>query len=348
MELQVYDANFTRIDIIEVFSSMIWTKRYRECGDFEINIPLDEGAAIPSWMRCDNYVSLKEDVEDGYYMVIESIEISADEEEGYVANITGRSLDAILERRIVWEQTAYNAKKTCDIIASLLDSAIISPSIEGRKIENFVFIPPESTDDFSTVNAEYTGDNLLTVIQGLLEVDDYGISILHDDEKDQFICTLHKGTDRSYDQIKYHVVLFSSDMENLLSSSYVQSTKEYKNVILAMGQGTGSARTRYVLGDVSGLDRREYYKDARDVSTSSALEQRANEALEEYKVQELLDGEVTSDLYTYGVDYLVGDIVQVRNGFGIERKARITEVIFSQDTSGINIYPTVEIINEEV
>lgn len=347
MELHVYNKNFLRTDIVDSFISLIWTKRYLECGDFEIKMSVEDTGGMPDWAKCDNYVSLKEDSEDGYYMIIDRIEASIDEEEGVVITVSGKSLDSLLNRRIVWEQTAYNGRNSSDIISSLISSAITNPSLAARKIENFVFRAPSSTDDFSTVNAEYTGDNLLTVIQGLAAEDNYGVSVLHNDEENKFVCTLYKGNDRSYDQSKYNTVLFSSDMENLLSSNYLQSTEEYKNVILAMGQGTGSARTRYILGTVSGLDRREYYKDARDVSTSSALEERAKEALKEYRIQELLDGEVNSDLYKYGVDYFVGDIVQVRNSLGIERKARITEVIFSQDSAGTNIYPTVEIVNEE-
>lgn len=346
MQLGVYDKDFLQIDNIDSFSSLIWTKRYRETGDFEIKIPLENEKDIPGWAKCDNYISLREDVEEGYYMIIDRVEVSVDEEDGNILTISGKSLDVILNRRIVWEQTSYT-NKTSDVISHLLRSAIIEPSLEARRIKNFVFQSPPSAYVFSTVNTQYTGDNLLTAIRGLADIDDYGISVLYDDNKGQFICELYKGTDRSFDQSNSNAVLFSTDLGNLISSNYLESTEDYRNVVLAMGQGTGSSRTRYILGDVSGLDRREYYKDARDVSTSNALEQRANEALKEHRIQELLDGEVTSDIYQYGTDYFVGDIVQIRNSLGIERKARVIEVIFSQDSSGETIYPTVEVINEE-
>lgn len=347
MELHIYNKKFVRVGLIDTFISLIWTKRYRECGDFEIKIPVTTEEEFPDWIQCDYYASLNEDVEDGYYMTIDTIEMNMDEEEGATVTISGKSLDNLLNRRIVWEQTAYSQKKTSYIIEDLLNRSIINPTLALRRIDNFLFIPPESDEDFSTIDAEYTGDNLLTVIQGLANEDDYGISLLHDDRNDQFICKLYKGDDRSYDQTEFETVLFSNDMENLTSSSYLRSTEKYRNVILAMGQGEGSNRARYILGDISGIERREHYKDARDVSTQASLEQRANEALKEYKKEELLDGEVVSDQYQYDIDYFVGDIVQIRNSIGIEGKARIIEVIFSQDTSGTTIYPTVEVMNKE-
>lgn len=347
MELQVYDQNFIQIAVIRSFTSLIWVKRYKECGDFEIEIAFDSDLGIPNWMKRDNYVSLDIDNQDGYYMIIETIETAIDSENKKSIKASGKSLENILNRRIVWEQIAYTNRKTIDIVQDLLNKSIISPTLTARKIDNFVFRYPEITDDFSMINAEYTGDSILDSIRGLANLDNYGVSVLYDEESNLFVCNLYKGDDRSWDQSRFNPILFSSDMNTLLSSDYLQSTAEYKNVILAMGQGQGSSRTRYILGEVSGLDRREYYKDARDVSTSNALKQRAEEAMREYRVKELLDGEVTADRYVYGVDYFIGDIVQIKNELGIERKARITEMIFSQDSSGISLYPTVEIIEEE-
>lgn len=36
----------------------------------------------------------------------------------------------------------------------------------------------------------------------------------------------------------------------------------------------------------------------------------------------------------------MGDIVQIVNEFGIESKSRVIEVVRSQSTEGIDIYPT--------
>ena len=40
----------------------------------------------------------------------------------------------------------------------------------------------------------------------------------------------------------------------------------------------------------------------------------------------------------------MGDIVQIVNEFGIESKARVTEMVISQDESGTDSYPTFETV----
>lgn len=341
MELQVYDQNFTQIGLIDEYTSLIWTKRYLECGDFEVDLPIESGQKIPEYIEYDNYVSLKEDPEDGYYMIIDTIETTIDENDNFVLKVSGKSLQTILSRRIVWDETTYENRKTSYIVEDLLNKSIIKPSLALRKIDNFIFEPPSSTDDFSNVDVEYKGDDILTAVQNLADKDDYGISVLYDGKS--FVCKLYKGIDRTYNQNERNIVLFSSDMGNLLSSDYLVSTVDYKNVVLVIGQDTA----KYILGDVSGLDRREYRHNASGTSSKSLLKLDAYSALKEHRIKELMDGEIVSEEYEYGVDYFIGDIVQIRNDFEIERMARITEMIFSQDNSGINIYPTVEIINEE-
>lgn len=346
MELTIYDPNFIAIEVVDNFFSLIWTKRYSSYGDFQIEVPLEDG--IPDWIRCDNYVTNSDDNEEGYYMIIDTIETQDNEDHGKSIIVSGKSLEYILNRRIVWEQTAYSNRKTSAIIQDLLNKSFISPSLGIRKMDNFVFELQADVSDLSTVSAEYTGDSIYTSVINLAAEDHYGISIRYQNDTRIFLCKMYKGVDRTviFDNYK-GAVIFSTDMDNLISSNYLESTEKYANVILAMGQGTGANRTRYILGTVSGFNRREYYKDARDVSTSAALQQRANEALKENDIKQVLEGEIISEPFIYGQDYFVGDIVEIQNSFGIVRKARIEEMIFSQDESGINIYPTVEIINEE-
>jgi hypothetical protein len=53
------------------------------------------------------------------------------------------------------------------------------------------------------------------------------------------------------------------------------------------------------------------------------------------------DGQITqySD-YKYGVDYQLGDLIEVRNTDGSTNKMRITEQIFVSDKEGDRTYPT--------
>lgn len=71
-----------------------------------------------------------------------------------------------------------------------------------------------------------------------------------------------------------------------------------------------------------------------DYAYAMVLRRLAREALSEHRAVESFTGEVdTVSSYQYKVDYDLGDVVMVRNEYGIEAEARITEIIESDDVS---------------
>ena len=65
--------------------------------------------------------------------------------------------------------------------------------------------------------------------------------------------------------------------------------------------------------------------------------------LAEYGAVETFEGAVIPDVtFRYKEDYFLGDIVTVRNGYGIEQAVRITEVVEVQDENGYNFEPKFE------
>jgi hypothetical protein len=78
------------------------------------------------------------------------------------------------------------------------------------------------------------------------------------------------------------------------------------------------------------------------------LDQKAKDALANNNYVKLADGEVVPELtYTLGLDYGLGDIIELRNeDQTLSQKARITEIIRSQDDTGERAYPTLSVISE--
>jgi hypothetical protein len=135
------------------------------------------------------------------------------------------------------------------------------------------------------------------------------------------------------------------------------SKANHKNVTLVAGEGEGISRKTAVVGSGSGLNRRELFTDARDISSDTEsgtlsdveyyalLNKRGSEALSERIIVTAFDGEVEATrLYKYGRDFFIGDIVQIINEYGHEGSAYISELIFSQNENGISIYPTFQTI----
>lgn len=73
----------------------------------------------------------------------------------------------------------------------------------------------------------------------------------------------------------------------------------------------------------------------------AALEQRGQEELTKYKPIKAMDGELpTNAKYRYGIDYELGDLVEMRNDDGLTNRMRVTEQIFVDDAQGERSYPT--------
>ena len=67
--------------------------------------------------------------------------------------------------------------------------------------------------------------------------------------------------------------------------------------------------------------------------------------MSEKKVGMNFEGKIeSSQLFIYGKDYEIGDIVQIENAYGYKTGARITEAVISYNSEGFSIYPTLQTI----
>lgn len=356
MEILVLNTNFETVYIVDSFKSMIWTDRYNEYGDFEIYLTLTNNSDILKYLKEDYYLWLKE---SEHCMIIEDLAVDSDTEDGNHLIVTGRSLESILERRIIWGQKVLTGNLQ-DAIETLLNESIISPSITERKIDNFIFEPstdPRVTE--LTIDAQFTGNNLYDVIKKLCQSNNLGFKIVLNDNN-QFVFSLYAGADRSYNQNANPWVVFSPGFENIINSNYFTSKANLKNVTLVAGEGEGASRKTTTVGSGSGLNRRELFTDARDISSDvdggtltneqyiKKLKARGIEKLSEHIVKTAFEGEVEATrLFKYGEDFFIGDIVQIANEYGHEGRAYISELIISQNEDGISVYPTFQTIQEE-
>lgn len=354
MDILVLNTSFESVAVVDTYESMIWTDRYNECGDFEITLSSD--SKFLEILKEDYYLWTDE---SEHCMIIEKIEIDSDAEDGNHFIVSGRSLESILERRIVWGQKILNGNFQT-AIQTLLNESFISPSIADRKIDNFIF---ETSEDSKitplTTDVQFFGEDLYTVITNMCKEQQLGFKIVLND-RNQFVFSLYAGADRSYNQIENPYVVFSPNFENIINSNYYASKANFKNVTLVAGEGEGSSRKTTTVGSASGLDRRELFTDARDVSsetedgtlsTSEYTKQlitRGNENLLEHKIDKAFEGEVeATQLYKYGEDFFIGDIVQIANEYGHEDVVYISELVISHSDDGLSIYPTFKTIEDE-
>lgn len=358
MNITIRNADYTPVAILDQFSSAIWTERFSDCGDFEIEIPAN--SQFLSYMAVGNLLTLEgSDV----VMIVETISLKS---EGKAATLTvkGRSLDSVLERRIVWGQknlSGYIGEQ----VNNLLNENMLNPSDAKRKISGWYFVVPSRTTELgqNQIDCQFTGDTLREAIKSICEVLNAGIRVVR--RNNRFEIELYLGDDRTISQFNFEPVIFSPEYDTLISSEYYQDYQNYKNIALVMGEDSGANRKRetvyYLDSEPTGLERREMYVDAKDLQAETDEGQTMSDA--DYRARliyrglsKLLDKEnavstsFDSEIETkigpeYGTNYFLGDKVSTLNEYGFGSTARITEFIRSYDANGYSEYPTFTMIN---
>ena len=172
MEAWILDQNAASLAVLDTFQSFIWTDRYRGYGDFEIYMPAETSAL--SYLKEGNYLVTKD---SDRMMIIEDIQVDTDAENGNHLTVTGRSLESILCRRVIWGYKVLNGNFQ-DAIRTLLNENVIAPSNSKRKIPNFVFRASTDTRITGlTVDTQFLGENLYDAILSLCEEKEIGFRV---------------------------------------------------------------------------------------------------------------------------------------------------------------------------
>lgn len=345
MDIHVFDNNLNFVGVIDEYSSLIWTDRYNKCGDFElVTIPNTQTLDL---LVPDYYIAINDSrFKSNRMMIIEDLEIQTDSESEPKLTVTGRSLESILDRRIVWGEKALNGTLQ-NGVKQLLNDSIISPSDSKRRISNFIFEEnPSSVLATININTTFKGTSILEAITELCSTCRVGFGVTLN-ELNQFVFRLYLGVDRSYEQVNNPYVVFSNDFDNLSNTKYIEKSSTYKNCTFVMGSDNYNAT---VAGEETGLDRREVFTDASGSSKDvNVLASKGEENLAKCTYTVSFDGEADpSAMYQYLRDYNIGDIVEIVNEYGIEGQVRISEYIQSDDSSGFTAYPSFTRLEDEL
>lgn len=360
MEIRVYNTSYELIGMIESADSFYWIDRYNEPGEFEIYTQVSP--ELISLLAIDNYLKIPE---SNKAMIIETIRIKTDAEEGSKLIVRGRSLESILDRRIVWTQTLLdNVTIEAGIFQVLSDAFITGVSNANRILSNFITTASGDTSITSImITTQLDAENILDLVESMTGTYELGFQI-HFTASNQFEFKLYNGKDRSFTQSTNPHVIFSPNFDNLANSEFVMSKRPYKNYALWVGDESETTALvrgyQYSDGAIgfygTGLVRRETYLDQQRYSrfiqgTGTAIDptkytgqmfQIAKQSLEDdYAMYSAFDGVAdTTTGAEFGVDYFLGDIVQIENEYGMTARSRITEMTYSEDGSGIRNYPT--------
>lgn len=251
-EFYLLDSQLNEKHIIDTYSSAIWVQRYNDIGDCELVI----NATVENFKKLEECKYISRNDED-MVCEIKKVEIKTDVENGNQLIVTGIDIKNILDQRIVVQQTNFNGLVE-DYIRALINDAIINPVDLNRKINNFTLAEKKGYTE--KINEQVTYDNVGMKIRELCKHYKWGYKVFIQNKK--FVFSLYKGEDKS------DYITFSPSYDNIATTDYIKDTTNEKNVALVAGEGEGVARTTTIIGAGIGIDRRELYIDARDISSS--------------------------------------------------------------------------------
>ena len=338
---KIDDTTFENIGEVNQYNSLIWPDKFNGYANFELWAPItDENSEYFKkgnvlWCGGDNAA------------VVEIVKSVIDDKGMKTFNVKGRTLEMLLTTRIIWG--TYNAtnKQASTCMYDIVNQNCINPTDVKRRIP---FLEMAEDGKFGgAIQYQKTGDEVYDALTTIASNADIGFGILFRPKEKKLIFRVVQGVDRTVGQSTNEQVVFSTDLEDILSSSYYSNNQDLKSVALVAGEDKSTGRETQVSGDNNGVgfSRRELYVDARDLQSevtnedgsttsltpeqyASALIQRGDEKLTECRTTEVFEAQIRvfGDVqYEYGVDYQKGDKVTVMDKqLNVVVSARITEV----------------------
>lgn len=371
MEPYTLTRDYLKKDIIDGFTSIIWTERYYGDSQVELVVPLTK--SMINKLPVGIFLAIEESNE---LMILETANI-----ENGKLKLTGISILSWLNNRFIRTSELHQDKYWYidgESPGQVLWAMVYYMCVGGEYLDGTTPINIPNPSQFvlpglGLYDYDTSGEPLKVGISygplydAMLEFAKtyaLGMQIILDISSEtplQF--RSYKGLDRTSTQTELPVVRFSSEMESLSDIKEVNSIAKLKTQVYAFAPGLNPGEEEPELRttpgistltgeEYTGFDLRAKMIFAEDITTdqvggSSAtlldiLNNKAQTELVKNNYIKTVDGEIVpNSQFQYGFDYNLGDIIEVEGDTGTIQRSRITEYIRSHDADGEKAYPTV-------
>lgn len=345
-------------------TSVMWTERYRDPGEFQIVAPLSSG--LREFLPLGTIISHVDTME---IMIVENHEITEEAAADPTLTITGRSFETYLDNRIVGMnqvRTSSTLQEYVLVPNYIWEQAIVLINAHGISapqandiIDNIWAssgMPVGSTGVYESRSIKRVGVH--TALLELLAIEDLGVKTIRRNTFGVGVPThsanytfilIHKGTDRSSS------VIFSWKSGDLEQADYLWSDKRDKNSAVVVGRYVN------VAVDTVGVDkfaRRSMVVDGSDIDgvynapptgqaltdVITAMQVRGRAAIANQNLVTITRADLAQvSKYQYRKDFEVGDFITVDANFGQIAKMRIIEYVEIMDENGETGHPTLSL-----
>jgi len=373
-------ATFQRATIVENFNSCIWTERFTDAGDITLTIG---STADTQAQLVEGTLLVNSDSDEVAIIETASTENGILTATGPF--ITGFLKQRMLIRDLKqdpsningggtgWQFTNYTpaqimneiVKEMC-VKGGVMDQGGVISTGAAETIPNLSVADPAAG---TQIQMAISYGDVFTGVQSVATAYNIGFRIKLANVTGttyNLIFETYAGVDRTSAQTTNPVVRFQPELESLSGLKEVHSISGYKNVAVAVATAvttTSAMPVQIAYADSTsqasrGFARRTLFVDVTDLTDNDAknasafnnmLLQRAKNALINNNYVKYVDGTLVpgNTMYEYGVDYLLGDVIELKASDGLLSQARVTEYIRSQDSTGETAYPTLSVIGED-
>lgn len=361
MDVYVLDEKLRRIDIIDDYLSLVWTDRWQDWGEFELEVISTEIYRTTLVIDAKLVITQSDRI-----MVIESVYDTVSTDGRKTLKVSGRSIEFLTDERIaklnlnglesnpVWPLSGTPGNIARDVFKRICFDGQLSASDKIPFLVSTQYEPPynaiqEPTD---VIKIDQEVDTVYNVIKSICEAYKLGfrlrfqtVATVDQPVKDRLVFEIYSGRDLS--SAGFGQVIFSPALDNISDTKRYTSITDQKTVAYVMAKfGTRVVYHPGYNANTPGFKRRVMLvKSDSDLPAGTALqnmlEREGKEALAKTIGYVMLEGEVPkSSAYIYQRDYQLGDLVEMRHEDGTMAKMRVSEQIFTSDASGSKYYPT--------
>lgn len=379
-EFYLLDDKLNRKHIIDTYSSAIWAKRYNDIGDFELIVAatadninkIEECKYITrddDDMVCRiNKIETTTDAENGSQLIISGTDIKDILKQRIVLKQTNFSglvedyIRTLINDSIINPQNPDRKIKNFKLDNKKGYQETISEQVTydnvGDKVQKlcqqyswgyrvyihnkeyrFELFEGKDISDYITFSHDY--DNISTTDYSKDDSNIKNVSLVAGEgegaERASVIIGNEEGIKRRELYLDVRDVSRTIDYEELLNSYPNGNEKVINGTIYYQVNGVNIAiLTKDEDGNITEVK-------LCDNIYMESLKNIGYEKMSKYISVTSFSGEIITSMgYKYKEDYNLGDIVNIVSEFGISIKARITEIIESQDDNGYTIEPTFE------
>lgn len=343
MRLLVLDSDFEILGDVSLFRTLIWTRRYKSLGMYELHVPSDKFPMLNQ----GRYLYRNDADELG---VIEEPHYSIDDNGTREVYCKGYFAERLLEDRVL--NNAFHLSGNLEeSLRRMVAEYAISPAAAERKIQHLKL--GDIAGLTLTAVCQRTGSSVNEALYDIGNSYDISHRIRYDFQTNDLLFEVWQGKDRRDSQTENSWAVFSDSFCNIRNTAYNRNSAEYKNFAYVAGEGESADRV-VVTVDMrqDGEELRELYVDARDLAQDDGegniipmdkyleqLRQRGREKLTEHRIVETVSGGVDpSANLVYRKDFDLGDLcTYVNTEIGVMVDKRITEITETYEGSSQTI-----------